>query len=36
MNRVLALFALAWLAIAPTLVQEGLAQEAQLADPQLE
>jgi cytochrome c-type biogenesis protein CcmH len=36
MMRALAIIALAWLAVAPIMVQEGLAQEAQLADPQLE
>lgn len=36
MSRVLSLVALMWLAMAPALVQEALAQEAQLADPQLE
>jgi cytochrome c-type biogenesis protein CcmH len=35
-RRALAFLVLAWLAIAPPLIQEGLAQEAQLADPQLE
>ena len=36
MRRALALIAMAWLAIAPILIQEGLAQEVQLADPALE
>jgi cytochrome c-type biogenesis protein CcmH len=35
-RRALALLTVGWLAIAPALVQEGLAQEAQLADPALE
>jgi cytochrome c-type biogenesis protein CcmH len=35
-RRALAFITMAWLAITPVLVQEGLAQEAPLADPQLE